>query len=206
MAVQLSEAQLAEVKKYLDTIPEEEREEKLDEIVQDLTENNAPQCPFCLMSEGKIKTTSVFNDDLFLVVLEINPANPGHLLIVPKRHVATVADLTQKEDEELILLIKNLTKSIHQVAEGVNVLLAEGKSAGQKTDHLVLQVIPRKQGDAVTFAWQPKASDEKQLTEWKEKILKHITPPKPKEVLPPPKPENPEDDARTLQRQRKRRV
>ncbi|MBI5391555.1 HIT domain-containing protein [Candidatus Woesearchaeota archaeon] len=198
MAGKLTDEQLAQIKQFLDTLPEEQRQEKFDEIVQELGEKEqqaGSQCPFCLMSEGKLKTVNIFEDSLFLAVLEINPANKGHLLIIPRRHIASITQLGGKEFEELTILIKNLAISLKTFNEAVNILIADGKAAGQRVEHLVIQIIPRMQGDKVVFSWQPKQAEEKELQEVKEKILANI----PKlEPVQRPEPEKPIDNKKIL--------
>src|SRR3989338_7421935 len=143
----LSDEQMAQIKKFVETFPESEREAKLEEIlsqfVADEKNPKTPQCPFCLLAEGKLKTQKVFDDDEFLAVLEINPANPGHTLLFPKKHVETIHTLPSLP--EFLLIAENIAASVGTHSSGVNVLYSFGAAAGEKFNHFVVNIIPRKE-------------------------------------------------------------
>ena len=102
----ITKDQLQQIEDYLKTLPDSEREVKRKEIITQLEEPK--QCPFCLMSEGKIDTTKVYEDKNFLAVLEIKPANKGHTIIIPKRHIGSLSQLNTEEAESLMGVIKKL--------------------------------------------------------------------------------------------------
>ncbi|MFA4886834.1 MAG: HIT family protein [Candidatus Nanoarchaeia archaeon] len=168
----LSDEQMTQIKKFVETFPEAEREAKLEEILSQLvTDEKAPktpQCPFCLLAEGKLKTQKVFEDEEFLAVLEINPANPGHTLLFPKKHLETIHALASLP--EFLLIAENIAASVGAHSAGVNVLYSFGVVAGEKFNHFVVNIIPRKEKDDVSFTWKPKQSSEKELNEMREKI------------------------------------
>ena len=168
----LSDEQMAQIKKFVETFPESEREAKLEEILSQLvTEekgSKTPQCPFCLLAEGKLKAHKVFEDNEFLAVLEINPANPGHTLLFPKKHLETIHALPSLP--EFLLLAENIAASVGSFSGGVNVLYSFGAVAGEKFNHFVVNIIPRKDKDEVTLTWKPKPANEKELEGMREKI------------------------------------
>lgn len=169
----LTKEQLAQIEEYVSTLPEDEREAKLNEVVKQF-EEQPTQCPFCLMSEGKLKTTNVYSDSKYLAVLEINPVNPGHVLLFPKKHIKTFAELSGEEVEEICKIAKKLDFSLLGIYGGVNILISEGEVAGQKFTHLVVNIIPRVADDAVSISWRGKPVDEKVLNEVKDKIISGI--------------------------------
>jgi len=67
-----------------------------------------PQCPFCLIAEGKIETNVIYSDDKFLGVLDINPANPGHVLLFPKVHYTNLNDMSDELTSRMFIIAKNL--------------------------------------------------------------------------------------------------
>ena len=168
---QLSEEQIAQVKKFVETFPEEEREAKLEEILGQLVaeEKKGPQCPFCLMVEGKLKTQKVLEDQEFLAVLEINPANPGHVLVFPKVHTPELNQINNLP--AFFLLVNNIGTSLRGLNPGVNMLYGVGVNAGQKFGHVMAQVIPRLEKDEVVFSWKGKPLDENVLGVLREKIV-----------------------------------
>lgn len=168
---QLSDEQIAQVKKFVETFPEEEREAKLEEILSQLVsdEKKPPQCPFCLMVEGKLKTQKIFEDNDFLAVLEINPANPGHVLLFPKKHGGELSQVQSLPD--FFLLANSIASSLLHFNPGVNILYSVGAAAGQKFGHLVTNIVPRQDKDEVSFSWKGKPLVEKELNSVRERIV-----------------------------------
>ncbi len=175
----LTKEQLEQIQEYLQSLPEEERESKAKEIISQFEEEQ-PQCPFCLMSEGKIKITKIYEDANFLAALEINPANKGHTLLFTKRHIKSVQQLNEQETEDIGKIIKKITIALSSTSEGVNIIGSEGKSAGQKFDHLVINIIPRTKDDTVNIVWQGKQVKEEELNKTREKIIENFPQEKPK--------------------------
>jgi ATP adenylyltransferase len=83
-------------------------------------------------------------------VLNLYPYNPGHLMVVPYRHVADYTELTDDETAELALLTKQAMRAVRQVsgADGFNIGLNQGEIAGAGiAAHLHQHVVPRWHGD-----------------------------------------------------------
>ncbi|MBS3152492.1 HIT family protein [Candidatus Woesearchaeota archaeon] len=177
----LTKEQLEQIQEYIQSLPEEEREPKLKEIMSQF-EQETPQCPFCLMSEGKIPTTKVYEDGEFLAVLEINPVNKGHTLLFTKRHIRLFAELNEQESENIGKIIKKLAFALGTISEGINILDSEGKTAGQKFDHFVINLIPRTKDDSMKISWQGKPSNESELAKMKEIIFEVMPKDKPKSI------------------------
>jgi histidine triad (HIT) family protein len=175
--VDLSREQLEELNMILEKFPEEEREDRKQELLQQLEK---PQCPFCLMSQSQIKTTNVYEDQHFMAVLEINPANPGHILLFPKQHVESLAQLSGEEQEKFFQVAKKLSLSVQQFSEGVSVVISSGAVTGVKFPHLMFNIMPRVKGDEVFLTWKPKKVSESDLKKFQEKILENM--PKEKKV------------------------
>lgn len=170
----ITKEQLAQIQEYLQSLPEEEREEKLKEVVSQFEEEQEPQCPFCLMSEGKIKTTKVYEDSNFLAVLEINPANPGHTLVFTKRHIKIFSELNEQETEDISKIMKKLTTALSNLTGSMNILVSEGLASGQKFEHLVINIIPRNKNDSVKIGWQPTPMKPEDLEKIKQTIVENF--------------------------------
>lgn len=175
----LTKEQLAEIQDYIQSLPEEEREEKLKEVMAKL-EQEPPQCPFCLMSEGKIQTIKIYEDENFLAVLEINPATKGHTILFPKRNIKSISELNEQETENLTRVFKKITAALLSISDGISIVDSEGKSAGQRFDHLTFNFIPRFKDDSVKIIWQGKSSKEDELNKIREKIIEAFPKEKPK--------------------------
>jgi len=172
--VQLTQEEIAKIQEIIKDLPPEEQENKARELVAQLhPEALQQQCPFCLMAEGKIPTTNVYNDNEFMAVLEINPANPGHMLFFPKKHFEDTTELTDNEQQRFFTIANNLTKSLSKIAEGTNMYIANGEVAGQKFHHAIIHIIPRYKGDHVTFQWEQQKTSPEDLKTIKEHIEKN---------------------------------
>lgn len=181
----LTKEQLEEIQEYINTLPEEEREPKLKEIVSQFEQSPA-QCPFCLMSENKIQTTKVYDDQYFMAVLEINPANPGHFILFPKRHIHDFPSLNEEETELIGKVIKKLESSLITINKSSNIIISEGPYSGNKFEHLVINFIPRQQKDNVSINWKGNKAEEAELKKMQQKILQSIPEDKKPEPATPP--------------------
>lgn len=109
------------------------------------------QCIFCQIIAGKVPSKKVYEDDKCLAVLDINPAAKGHLLLLPKEHFSIMPQLPDKILAHLSLVSKQLSQIQLRAlkAEGVSVFIANGPAAGQRAQHFMIHLIPRKTADKV---------------------------------------------------------
>ena len=127
------------------------------------------QCIFCAISEGKVDSKMIYSDDFVMAVLDINPANKGHVLVFPRKHVQVLGQLNDDEVMHLFKIVNKTATAIFENlrAEGTNIFLANGAVAGQNMPHVIVHVIPRYQGDGVVFEWKGKKMSEKDLDDVK---------------------------------------
>jgi ATP adenylyltransferase len=109
-------------------------------------------CPFCAIPHHPdAESLVVARGETTYVVLNLHPYNPGHLMVLPYRHVADLADLTAEEAAELMTMTQQSLRTIRAVSNphAFNVGLNLGRSAGGSlADHLHQHVVPRWTGDA----------------------------------------------------------
>jgi len=133
-------------------------------------------CVFCKIVKGKIPCSKIWENKNLLVFMDIQPINEGHLLIIPKEHTELVTNLKDNILEEMIKIAKKLDISLRNIeikCEGVNLLLADGESAGQEVSHVHLHVIPRFKNDGFGFRF-PKNYKNKPSREELNKISEEI--------------------------------
>jgi diadenosine tetraphosphate (Ap4A) HIT family hydrolase len=97
----------------------------------------------------------VLEDDLVVAILDIRPANAGHTLVMPRRHVESFTDLTPTEVEQLARAGQRVAAALKRrfdSCEAVTFSLADGAAAGQDVPHTHLHVVPRRTGDG--FGWR----------------------------------------------------
>lgn len=110
-------------------------------------------CLFCKFVSGEIKADNVYETDTVLAFRDINPKAPTHVLIIPRKHIATINDLTETDAEavgELYLAAKEIAKAEGVSDEGYRVVMNCNAAAGQTVFHLHLHLL----GGRV-FAWPP---------------------------------------------------
>jgi len=97
-------------------------------------------------------------DDSTMSFMDIRPINEGHVLVIPKRHAASLAelppDLGAKVFRQAMAVAAGLRRSAIR-CEAVNLHLADGEAAGQEIDHVHIHVIPRYEGDGFGFRVGP---------------------------------------------------
>lgn len=115
-----------------------------------------PTCIFCRIIRGEIPASVIYRDDLAVAFMDIAPVNPGHLLVAPTAHAASLADLEETSGARLFVVGQRLASALRRSGlpcEGVNLFLADGEAAGQEVLHVHLHVVPRFAGDPVRFSW-----------------------------------------------------
>lgn len=108
------------------------------------------RCIFCAIVAGRAPASVVLDDAVALAFLDIRPVTPGHLLVIPKRHAPSLADLDAATGGHLFAIAMRLAGALRLTdlrCEGVNLFLADGEAAGQEVFHLHLHLFPRFAGD-----------------------------------------------------------
>ncbi len=102
-------------------------------------------CPFCSVAEERIMRKG----KLALAIFDGFPVSPGHVLIVPRRHISDWFETTGEERSEILDLIDAVKKELDKRhrPDGYNIGINVGEAAGQTVDHLHVHVIPRYKGD-----------------------------------------------------------
>jgi diadenosine tetraphosphate (Ap4A) HIT family hydrolase len=102
-------------------------------------------CPFCTLPAARI----VASNDLAMAIRDGYPISPGHTLLIPKRHVASIADATPDEMRSLWALLAEARRSLDESLQpaGYNIGINDGVAAGQTVMHLHVHLIPRFAGD-----------------------------------------------------------
>lgn len=102
-------------------------------------------CLFCKIVKGEIPAKKVYEDSNSFAFLDINPRNPGHTLVIPKRHYETIFDIPSSEAGKLFESVRKIAGMVKNGmnAHGINISQSNGKAAGQIVSHLHVHVIPR---------------------------------------------------------------
>lgn len=108
-------------------------------------------CIFCKIVKGEMASKKVYEDDLLLAVLDINPCVKGHILILPKEHHPIMPHVPPKTFQRLFGILPELGKAVKtaMVSTGFNVFIANGGAAGQQSQHFMIHLFAREQGDQI---------------------------------------------------------
>jgi histidine triad (HIT) family protein len=110
-------------------------------------------CVFCQMAEGKASARKIYEDEICMAVLDIYPANPGHILLLPKEHYPIMPLIPEDELKHVFMVAKALSHVLLKTlkAGGTDIFIANGAVAGQRAQHFMVHIIPRKEGDGVAL-------------------------------------------------------
>lgn len=106
-------------------------------------------CIFCQIVAGEIPAYKVYEDEKIFAFLDIEPVQPGHILVLPKKHVANIEEVTEAELTALIIAVKKMGRLLKDKLgyEAYNIHQNNGPLAGQSVLHLHFHLIPRLPGD-----------------------------------------------------------
>ncbi len=132
-------------------------------------------CIFCKIIKGEIPCEKIYEDDKILAFLDIKPAVKGHTLLVTKEHYVDFLTLPNNLISHLFHRAKEITPAIMKGAnaDGFNIGVNNGASAGQVIFHCHLHIIPRFKSDGLTM-WQGSEYQEDEIKEYAERIRENL--------------------------------
>ncbi|MHB1346438.1 MAG: histidine triad nucleotide-binding protein [Candidatus Humimicrobiaceae bacterium] len=110
-------------------------------------------CIFCRIANKDIKSSFVYEDEDIAVFNDANPVAPVHLLVIPKRHISSIVDIGDLEDEIIARILKTISKVAKDMnidKEGFRVVSNTGLGAGQSVGHLHFHILGGRK-----FEWPP---------------------------------------------------
>ncbi|MDR2183609.1 MAG: HIT family protein [Clostridiales bacterium] len=131
---------------------------------------------FYKIIHGEAPAYKIYEDEDFVVIMDLYPANLGHCLILPKIAAADVFDLNEKSAAGLFPLAKKVASAIKGATgcDGVNIMQNNGRAAGQVVFYFHLHVIPRFNEDDIRFSAGQKSYDGAMFEEMAEKLKKGL--------------------------------
>lgn len=105
-------------------------------------------CVFCAIAAGEIPSFKVYEDDLVLAYLDINPCSKGHTLVIPKAHTTGLLDTSDEMLAALLARVKKVAARLKDAlpCDGFNILQNNGAAAGQSVFHIHFHIVPRYEG------------------------------------------------------------
>jgi histidine triad (HIT) family protein len=112
-------------------------------------------CVFCAIVAGEAPAIRVYEDDDYLGILDIRPFTRGHTLVLPKKHTVDLTDTAPETLADMVAIGQRIGKAARTSelkADGNNVVINDGRAAFQSVFHVHLHVLPRRNGDKLSFA------------------------------------------------------
>ena len=113
----------------------------------------ASDCPFCQIVAGEIPSTKVHEDDQIIAIRDIAPRAPTHILLIPRRHIASALDLTEADSPlvgRMFAIAADLARSEGIAEAGYRLVSNVGRWGGQSVDHLHVHLMGGR-----SFEWPP---------------------------------------------------
>ena len=114
-----------------------------------------PDTVFSKILNGSLPAAFVYRDETVSAFMDIQPINPGHVLVIPNKSARTLAELPQSTAAHMFSVGQKIAAALRRTdlaCEGVNLFMADGVAAGQTVFHMHLHVFPRYTEDG--FRWQ----------------------------------------------------
>jgi len=142
-----------------------QREEQTDMMLID-------DCIFCRIIRGEIPSFQVFDNERTLAFMDINPANPGHVLVIPKVHAESIFTIEEPHLRATMPVVQRVARAVHTVFEpyGLNIVQANGPGAAQSVAHFHWHVLPRAKDDDLPLNWPLRPGDKTALADAAERL------------------------------------
>lgn len=110
-------------------------------------------CVFCAIAAGEIPSFKIYEDDEVYAFLDINPFSAGHTLVIPKAHYAGLSEAPEEVLSTLLSRVRKIASHIKETlrCDGYNILQNNGAAAGQSVWHIHFHIVPRMNGDSLSF-------------------------------------------------------
>jgi histidine triad (HIT) family protein len=129
-------------------------------------------CIFCRIIRREVPSFRVFEDDRTLAFMDIHPANPGHVLVIPKLHSESLFALDPDDLTATVLLAQRVAQAVQKALQpyGLNIVQANGPGAAQSVPHLHWHVLPRAEDDRLLMNWPLQSGDMAAIADAAERI------------------------------------
>ncbi|GAB4353019.1 MAG: HIT family protein [Gammaproteobacteria bacterium] len=136
----------------------------------------AEECIFCKIVAGEIPCFKLYEDGETLAFMDINPANEGHALVIPKSHAPNLFEVSPEALSATARAAQRVARAVQATLDppGMNLLQCNGAAAAQSVQHFHMHVLPRQTGDDLKMNWGIKPGDPDAIGALAERIRANI--------------------------------
>ncbi|MDO4326323.1 MAG: HIT family protein [bacterium] len=133
-------------------------------------------CIFCKIANGEIPSATVYEDENFRAILDLNPASKGHTIILPKNHFKDVCELDENTSAAVLPVAARIGAAMKASlgCTGFNLVQNNGASAGQTVFHFHMHVIPRYEDGPAMVTWEQHQSEAEELQQTATQIKNNL--------------------------------
>ncbi|MEZ5392704.1 MAG: HIT family protein [Bryobacterales bacterium] len=113
-------------------------------------------CVFCKIAAGEIPSEIVFEDDISVAFLDVDPLFPGHVLLVPREHYATLPELPADKVGPFFQNAQKLVTAVQQACDAPGCFVGQNNVVSQSVPHLHVHIVPRRPKDGLRGFFWPK--------------------------------------------------
>lgn len=137
----------------------------------------ADDCIFCKIVSGDIPCFKLYEDEHTIAFMDINPANRGHALTIPKRHAPNLLEISDESLAATVATAKKVAQAIQSTLEpyGINLVQANGPGAAQSVFHFHMHILPRYENDELKLNWGINPGDMDEVKQLGEQIAANIS-------------------------------
>lgn len=134
------------------------------------------ECIFCAIVEGKLPSAKVYENEHVFAFMDIAPANPGHLLIIPKQHYRNIFDMPTEVGSKIMEVAVPLAAALRKALnpDGLSLFQLNEAAGFQTVFHFHLHLVPRWEGDTFRLPWKTDQGDIEEISNIATKIQKAL--------------------------------
>lgn len=135
-------------------------------------------CIFCAIARGEAPAEVLYADGETVAFLDINPAAPGHTLVIPRRHYRNLFDLDPEAGAAVMRTVVRVARALREALrpDGMNMVQANERAGFQSVFHFHVHLVPRWFGDGIAPPWRQRRADAATLQEIGAKIRRALAP------------------------------
>ena len=135
-----------------------------------------PDCIFCRIVAGEVPSFTFFEDEATLAFMDINPANEGHALVIPKEHAIDLYSVSEEALARTAVTARKVAAAVARTLhpDGLNLVQCNGPAAAQSVMHFHVHVLPRATDDGLSMNWGLKLGDIEAIGRLAERIRANL--------------------------------